>query len=150
MERPGGLRRKAHRSLYIPSPTGRPFGLSTKPTQQSPTSVSTINGATMRLCRADLPAAHEPTSAGAEGRVVSEAKRIGAISRQEKSEYRNSKQIQSMNLECSKLSCRCFGHSNFEIASCFGFRISLPCEIGPAVRERSSRITSMVRLTAPR
>jgi len=33
----------------------------------------------------------------------------------------NSKQIQSTNLECSKLPRRCFGHLNLDIVSCFGF-----------------------------
>jgi hypothetical protein len=43
-------------SLYLPSLTGRPSRLSTSTPPEDPASLSTINGATMRLCKADLPA----------------------------------------------------------------------------------------------
>jgi len=48
---------KRIRSLYLPSPTESPSALSTTTPPKGPTPFSTINGATMRLCRADRPAA---------------------------------------------------------------------------------------------
>ena len=48
---------KRIRSIYLPSPTGRPRGLSTTTPPKAPASLSTINAATMRLCGADHPAA---------------------------------------------------------------------------------------------
>jgi hypothetical protein len=52
----------------------------------------------------------------------------------------NSKQIQSINLQCSKRPCRCFGHLNFDIVSCFEFRI--PLSLGPShYRQLSSEST---------
>jgi hypothetical protein len=54
MERPqrqGGLRRKAHRSLHPPWMTGITPKLSTTTPSEDPASLSTINAATMRLCR---------------------------------------------------------------------------------------------------
>jgi hypothetical protein len=47
---------KRIRSHYLPSPTERRPGLSTRTPPKGPASLSTINDATMRLCRADLPA----------------------------------------------------------------------------------------------
>jgi len=47
---------KGIRSIYLPSPKGRPPGLSSTTPPKAPASLSTINAATMRLCRADLPA----------------------------------------------------------------------------------------------
>jgi len=73
------------RSIYLPSPTGRPPGLSTTTPLQGRASPYTINGATMRPCRGDPPAvAHSiaagsrshPNPAGAGGRAVYEANRI--------------------------------------------------------------------------
>jgi len=46
---------KRIRSHYLPSPTERPPGLSTRTQPNGPASLSTINAATMRLCRADHP-----------------------------------------------------------------------------------------------
>ncbi len=46
---------KRIRSLYLPSPTGRPPGLSTRTPPKGPASVSTINGATMRLWQSRPP-----------------------------------------------------------------------------------------------
>ena len=43
-------------SLYLPWMTGVTSKLSTRPAPRDPASLSTINAATMRLCRADLPA----------------------------------------------------------------------------------------------
>jgi hypothetical protein len=54
---------KRIRSLYLPSPTERPPGLSTTTPTGGPASLSTINAATMRLCRADLPVTHHPFAA---------------------------------------------------------------------------------------
>jgi hypothetical protein len=51
-----GLRRKAHRSLYLPGMTAATRKLSTTTAPKGLAPLSTINGATMRLCRADLPA----------------------------------------------------------------------------------------------
>jgi len=51
---------KRIRSHYLPSPTERPPGLSTRPPPKGPASLSTINGATMRLCRADHPCLTPP------------------------------------------------------------------------------------------
>jgi len=47
---------KRIRSDYLPLVRGRPPGLSTRSSPKGQASLSTINGATMRLCRADLPA----------------------------------------------------------------------------------------------
>ena len=44
-DRQGGLRRKAHRSHYLPSPTERPPGLSTKTPLEGRASLSTIDAA---------------------------------------------------------------------------------------------------------
>ena len=52
-----GLRRKAHRSLYLPWLAGRPPGLSTITPPQGRASLDTINAATMRPCGVDHPAA---------------------------------------------------------------------------------------------
>ena len=51
---------KRIRSIYFPRPTGRPPDLSTTTPLTTPASLSTINAATMRLCRADLPATNRP------------------------------------------------------------------------------------------
>jgi hypothetical protein len=81
---PSGQGRKAHRSHYCPSPTERPLGLSTRAPPKGLASLSTINGATMRVCKADRPASRHPFAAGsrshinpggAAGRGVYEAKR---------------------------------------------------------------------------
>jgi len=47
---------KRIRSLYLPWMTGVTPKLSTTTPPEGLTSLSTIKGATMRLCRADLPA----------------------------------------------------------------------------------------------
>ena len=47
---------KRVRSLYLPWITGVTSELSTKALPKGLASLSTINAATMRLCRADLPA----------------------------------------------------------------------------------------------
>ena len=47
---------KRIRSLYLPWMTGLPHKLSTTTPPKGMASLSTINAATMRLCRADLPA----------------------------------------------------------------------------------------------
>jgi len=54
---------KRIRSLYLPSPTERLPGISTRTPPKGPASVSTINAATMRLCRADHPASRHPNKA---------------------------------------------------------------------------------------
>jgi len=54
---------KRIRSHYLPAPTKRPPGLSTTTSLKSAASLSTINAATMRLCRADHPC-HEPPNRG--------------------------------------------------------------------------------------
>ena len=46
---------KRIRSLYLPSPTQRPPGLSTTIPPKGPASLYTINGATMRPWRGDPP-----------------------------------------------------------------------------------------------
>jgi len=53
---------KRIRSLYLPWMTGVPLKLSTVAPPKDLASLSTINGATMRLCRADLTA--PPTHRG--------------------------------------------------------------------------------------
>ena len=59
-----GLRRKAHRSLYLPSLAGRPPGLSTTTPPQGRASLDTINAATMRPCRGEPPALARSIAAG--------------------------------------------------------------------------------------
>jgi hypothetical protein len=53
---------KRIRSLYLPRMTGVTPKLSTTALPKGLASLSTINAATMRLCRADLPASHHPRS----------------------------------------------------------------------------------------
>ena len=52
---------KRIRSLYLPWITGVTPKLSTTSPPKGLASLSTINAATMRLCRADLPAAAHPS-----------------------------------------------------------------------------------------
>jgi len=54
---------KRLRSLYLPLVRDRLSRLSPTSPPKGPASVSTINAATMRLCRADLPAANHPVAA---------------------------------------------------------------------------------------
>jgi hypothetical protein len=53
---------KRIRSLYLPWMIGVTPKLSTTTPPEGLASLSTINAATMRLCRADLPASHLPRS----------------------------------------------------------------------------------------
>ena len=53
---------KRIRSLYLPWMTGGTPKLSTTAPPKSLASLSTLNAATIRLCRADLPASHHPRS----------------------------------------------------------------------------------------
>jgi hypothetical protein len=53
---------KRIRSLYLPWMTGVTPKLSTKASPKGVALLFTINAATMRLCRADLPASHHPRS----------------------------------------------------------------------------------------
>ena len=55
---------KRIRSLYLPWMTGVTPKLSTTTPPKGLASVSTINAATMRLCRADHPASRHPVAAG--------------------------------------------------------------------------------------
>ena len=54
---------KRIRSLYLPQMTGATSKLSTKTPAKDLASLSTINAATMRLCRADLAAPRHPIAA---------------------------------------------------------------------------------------
>jgi hypothetical protein len=58
------------RSLCLPWMTGVISKLSTKTPPKDLASLSTINTATMRLCRADLPAPHHPITAGSHSHGV--------------------------------------------------------------------------------
>jgi hypothetical protein len=55
---------KRIRSIYFPLPAERPLGLSTRTPPRGPASLSTINAATMRLCRVDYPASCHPITEG--------------------------------------------------------------------------------------
>jgi hypothetical protein len=62
---------KRIRSLYLPWMTGVTPKLSTTTPPKGPASLSTINAATMRLCRADLPASAHLFAAGSRSHSVS-------------------------------------------------------------------------------
>jgi hypothetical protein len=71
------------------------------------------------------PETHNPRCDGRPGGLRSNAHlEPPRAARNPNIETRNSKQIRSINLQCSKLSCWRFGHLNFDVVSCFGFRIS--------------------------
>jgi hypothetical protein len=55
---------KSIRSLYLPWMTGVPPKLSTRTPPKDLVSLSTINAATMRLCRADLSASCQAIAEG--------------------------------------------------------------------------------------
>ena len=57
-------------TTFLWSEKGSP-GFPPEPRPKGPTSVSTINDSTMRLCRADLPAATHPIAAGSRSHSVS-------------------------------------------------------------------------------
>jgi len=58
------------RSLYLSLVRERPPGLSTTSPPKGPASISTISAATMRLCKADLPAVNNPIAAGSRSHSV--------------------------------------------------------------------------------